>query len=67
MGEVYRGRDTRLNRTIAIKVIPRALSCQSMELSPVWRARPRTSSSFRLAPLERGNPLDFRVQLALDW
>jgi serine/threonine protein kinase len=26
MGEVYRGRDTRLNRTLAIKVIPRALS-----------------------------------------
>jgi serine/threonine protein kinase/Tol biopolymer transport system component len=26
MGEVYRGRDTRLNRTVAIKVIPRALS-----------------------------------------
>jgi serine/threonine protein kinase len=25
MGEVYRGRDTRLNRTVAIKVIPRAL------------------------------------------
>jgi hypothetical protein len=23
MGEVYRGRDTRLNRTVAIKVIPR--------------------------------------------
>ncbi len=26
MGEVYRGRDTRLNRTVAIKVIPRALA-----------------------------------------
>jgi serine/threonine protein kinase len=26
MGEVYRGRDTRLNRTVAIKVIPRSLS-----------------------------------------
>jgi serine/threonine protein kinase/Tol biopolymer transport system component len=26
MGEVYRGRDTRLNRTVAIKVIPRGLS-----------------------------------------
>ncbi|WP_353071714.1 protein kinase domain-containing protein [Tunturiibacter gelidoferens] len=29
MGEVYRGRDTRLNRTVAIKVIPRALSSDS--------------------------------------
>lgn len=26
MGEVYRGQDTRLNRTVAIKVIPRGLS-----------------------------------------
>jgi serine/threonine protein kinase/Tol biopolymer transport system component len=26
MGEVYRGRDTRLNRTVAIKVMPRGLS-----------------------------------------
>jgi serine/threonine protein kinase len=26
MGEVYRGRDARLNRTVAIKVIPRSLS-----------------------------------------
>ena len=29
MGEVYRGRDTRLNRTVAIKVIPLALSLDS--------------------------------------
>ena len=28
MGEVYRGRDTRLNRTVAIKVIPHALSAE---------------------------------------
>src|ERR1700759_5173931 len=28
MGEVYRGRDTRLNRTVAIKVIPRTLSAE---------------------------------------
>lgn len=30
MGEVYRGRDTRLNRTVAIKVIPRALSADPL-------------------------------------
>jgi hypothetical protein len=29
MGEVYRARDTRINRTVAIKVIPRALASDS--------------------------------------
>jgi Tol biopolymer transport system component len=32
MGEVYRARDTRLNRTVAIKVIPRALSTDPARL-----------------------------------
>jgi serine/threonine protein kinase len=35
MGEVYRARDTRLDRTVAIKVIARALSA-----SPELKARP---------------------------
>ena len=30
MGEVYRGRDTRLNRTVAIKVIPRGVSSDQL-------------------------------------
>ena len=34
MGEVYRARDTRLNRRVAIKVIPRSLSSD-----PVRRQR----------------------------
>lgn len=34
MGEVYRARDTRLDRTVAIKVLPLALS-----QDPEWRAR----------------------------
>ena len=34
MGEVYRARDTRLDRTVAIKVLPAHLSS-----SPEWRQR----------------------------
>lgn len=34
MGEVYRARDTRLSRIVAIKVIPRSLSSD-----PLWRQR----------------------------
>jgi eukaryotic-like serine/threonine-protein kinase len=32
MGEVYRARDTRLNRTVAVKVIPRAMSTDPARL-----------------------------------
>jgi hypothetical protein len=37
MGEVYRARDTRLNRTVAIKVIPRAFSTDSARLQQFER------------------------------
>ena len=37
MGEVYRARDTRLNRQVAIKVLPRILSADSQRLARLTR------------------------------
>jgi len=44
MGEVYRARDTRLDRPVAIKILPSHLSCNS-ELKNRFEREARTLSS----------------------
>src|SRR5579884_4323784 len=44
MGEVYRARDTRLDRSVAIKILPSHLSC-SAELKNRFEREARTLSS----------------------
>jgi eukaryotic-like serine/threonine-protein kinase len=44
MGEVYRGRDTRLDRTVAIKILPAHLSSQS-DFQQCFEREARTVSS----------------------
>jgi Tol biopolymer transport system component len=46
MGEVYRARDTRLDRTVAVKVLPNHLS-KSLELRQRFEREARTISSFQ--------------------
>ena len=41
MGEVYRARDTKLKRDVAVKVLPSALAADPERLARVWKeARP---------------------------
>ena len=51
MGEVYRARDTRLNREVALKVPPGAFSSIRI-VSPASRGKPRCSppSTIRTSP-----------------
>ena len=44
MGEVYRARDTRLDRTVAIKILPPNLSA-----NPEWRERFQRGEDYLVA------------------
>src|SRR5262249_48915455 len=44
MGEVYRARDTRLNRSVAVKVLPPQLASDPDRRSRVQRAAPATAA-----------------------
>ena len=45
MGEVYRARDTRLDRAVAIKVLPAALRANNAQLTPRFEREARSISS----------------------
>jgi len=47
MGEVYRAKDTRLNRTVAVKVLPNELSSKP-GLAAALRAQAQASLELRL-------------------
>src|SRR6202049_1587769 len=49
MGEVYRARDTRLDRTVAVKILPSHLS-ENPEAKQRFERAPRTISSLNRPP-----------------
>src|SRR5437868_8113883 len=71
MGEVYRARDTRLDRTVAVKVLPAHLSNQP-ELRERFEREARTISSLNhplictLFDVGRQDGVDFLVMEYLD-
>jgi serine/threonine protein kinase len=60
MGEVYKARDTRLNRTVAIKVLPNHLADKS-ELRSVLNAKLRLSPDSIIRTFVRSMTLDIRM------
>ena len=71
MGEVYRARDTRLDRTVAIKVLPRHLAA-SAELRERFEREARTVSSLNhpnictLYDIGKQDDIDYIVMEYLD-
>ena len=71
MGEVYRGRDTRLDRTVAIKVLPKHLSARA-ELRERFEREARTVSSLNhpnictLYDIGKQDGIDYIVMEYLD-
>jgi serine/threonine protein kinase len=60
MGEVYKTRDTRLERTVAIKVLPAVVS-SSAEVRQRFEREARTISSSREGPLPDLAPSEQRL------
>ena len=71
MGEVYKERDTRLNRTVALKVLPAHLA-QTVELRERFEREARTISSLNhpnictLYDIGRQDDIDFLVMEYLE-
>ena len=65
MGEVYRARDTRLERTVAIKVLPAHLSANP-ELRQRFEREARTISSLNHPPPRRARNLLFSRNCLVD-
>jgi serine/threonine protein kinase len=61
MGEVYRARDTRLDRDVALKVLPERVASNPEALARFERPRPRDRQ-----PVESSTPQVVGVQVSPD-